>query len=162
MNSWRRISGTFVLMILLSLLAGAQDQPPLRGKAAERLEQYKKVRLMEALKLDEETSIRFFARYNKHMETLKDIGQERNVLTDRLQAVVDGKGGDQEIDRTIQGLLALEGRIGDSRKAFLGELKEILTTRQIAQYILFERDFNRNLREALREMTQGRWDRRLP
>ena len=36
-----------------------QDQAQMRGPAAERIEQFKKVRLMEVLKMDDETSIRF-------------------------------------------------------------------------------------------------------
>jgi len=38
----------------------AQDQLPMHGPAAERIAQYKKLRLMEVVQMNEETSVRFF------------------------------------------------------------------------------------------------------
>ena len=68
------------LVLASNLLA--QDQPPSRGPGAERIEQFKKVRLMEVLKMDEETSIRFFARYDKFLEGLRAVQKEHNALID--------------------------------------------------------------------------------
>ena len=63
----------------------AQDQLPMRGPGAERIEQFKKVRLIEVMNMDEETSIRFFARYNKHLESMRTIQKDHNALIDQLQ-----------------------------------------------------------------------------
>ena len=136
--------------------SAAQGQMQRRGPGAERVEAFKKIRLMEALKLDEQTSIRFFSRYNKHQDEMKNLGEERNGLIDQLQALGKSKAGDADYEKVIQDLSALELRILDSRKKFIGDLKEIFSVRQVADYIVFERNFNQNLRDLMREMTQER------
>ena len=76
-----------LLAFLVTTIVGiamAQDEMPMRGRGAERLEQYKKLRLMEVLKLDEETSLKFFARYNRQRDELADLNQKRNGLLDEL------------------------------------------------------------------------------
>ncbi len=140
----------------------AQDvpPPPMHGRAAERLEQYKKVRLMDALKLDEETSVRFMARYNKQLEDLRQIGKERNTIVDRIETLVKQGGTDAVVQSSIDDLTKVEAKLAGVRQNFLSDLHSILTPRQIAQYVVFERDFNRNLRDALRERAQDRWQRR--
>ncbi len=161
MKSFVTIWCVVVLSAVMSTGTRAQDvPPPMPGKAAERLEQYKKVRLMDALKLDEETSVRFMARYNKQLDDLRQIGRDRNDIVDRIQKLVEQQGPDAEIQSSIDDLAKAEAKLADVRQTFLTDLHSILTPRQVGQYVVFERDFNRNLRDALREMAQDRWQRR--
>ncbi len=136
--------------------------PERLGPGAERIEQFKKIRLMDALKLDEETSIRFFARYNKHVATLRDIGKNRNESIDRLQKLIDSDAGSDDLNKVINAITALDGRLVEERLKFLTDLKDVLTVKQIGSYIVFERNFNQNLRDLMREVARDRWDHRRP
>lgn len=156
MNKWLTPLVFALLVFCGAPAANAQGQMQRRGPAAERVEAFKKIRLMEALKLDEEASIRFFARYNKHQDEMKSLGEERNGLIDQLQSLGRSKAGDADYEKVIQELTALESRILDARKKFIGDLKEVFTAKQVADYIVFERNFNQNLRDLMREMTQER------
>lgn len=148
-----------LLLALLSMMTIpllAQEPLPLRGPAAERLEQYKKIRMMEALRLDEETSLRFFARYNKHQEQLRSIGMKRDSLIDELEAYRRRNSSDADYEKVFKSLVNLGHDGVKERERFLSELKSILSTKQIAEYLIFERRFYQNLRELMREMQQER------
>ena len=137
----------------------AQDLPMREGPATARLEQFKKVRLLEALKLDEETSVRFVTRYNKHQDAMRDVNQKRNALIDQLQAMSKSGAADAEIDKTIKDLIGTETKVTEARTKFLADLKDVLSMKQIAQVIVFERNFYRDIRDTIRELAQDRQDR---
>ena len=146
------------LMISTDLIA--QDQLPTRGPAAERIEQFKKVRLMEVLKMDEETSIRFFARYNKYEETLRTIQKDHNALIDQLQDLTKSNANNSDIEQAIKDIGMSEEKIAETRSKFLEELKGVLSLKQVAEYVVFERNFNKNLREIMRDIAKERWNHR--
>lgn len=108
----------------VAMLAVAQEnQAPAPGRALERVEQFKKIRLMEVLNLDEESSIKFFARYNKHQE-----------------------------------LLSLENKATEAKAKYIDELKQVLSSKQLAEYLVFETRFQQNLRDLVRDMLRNRTD----
>jgi hypothetical protein len=162
----RRIARWFGCATLLIIGAGPalarQDNPqgpPMRGPAMERVEQWKKVRMMEILKLDEESSIRFFSRYNKEQQEIRDIQRKREELMRQLESSIQSNAGEKELEKTIQDLQALEGKAIDARDSFLKDARGILTLKQLASYVVFENNFNRSLRELMRDMPQQRMDR---
>ncbi len=152
------------LVLLAVALAFAQDDPPgppMQGPGAQRVEQWKKVRLMEILKLDDETAIRFFNRYNKHQEDLRDVQRQREETLRRLESLRRSNAADADIDKAIQDLRSVEGKILETRDRFWKELRTVLNTKQFADYVFFESTFNRQLRELTRDMMQERMQRRL-
>jgi translation initiation factor 2 beta subunit (eIF-2beta)/eIF-5 len=144
-------------MIVSSLLA--QDQLPMRGPGAERIEQFKKVRLIEVMNMDEETSIRFFARYNKHLESMRTIQKDHNALIDQLQKLCKSNANNSEIEHVLKDIGISEEKITETRSKFLEELKDVVSIKQVAEYVVFERNFNKNLREIMRDIAKDRWNR---
>ena len=159
MKSSQAVALLFILILLVCSNLLAQDQPPMRGPAAERIEQFKKVRLMESLKMDEETSIRFFARYNKYTEALREVKKDHNALIDKLQKLANSNANNADIEQAIKDIGMIEEKIAETRSKFLVELKEVISIKQIAEYVIFERNFNRNLREIMRDIAKERWNR---
>jgi hypothetical protein len=159
----RHISQMLIVIpfaLVLVTLSYAQDQLPMRGPAAERIEQYKKIQLLEKLKLSEELSIRFFGRYNKHMDAMREIAKERNSAIDKLQQLAKNDATDKEIDLSLKELNNVEAKLAEERARFLDELKEIFSRKQIASFIVFERNFNQNMRELMRDIAKERWNQR--
>lgn len=146
----------FVLAIVcLTIFAGvaaAQDQMPIPGRAGERLEQYKKLRLMEVLKLDEETSVKFFSRYNKQRDELTELNNKRNELLDELGKLRRDNASDREFQKVLDELRAIADPAVEIRGRFFDDIAKILTPRQMADYLVFERNFLRNVREIMRDM----------
>lgn len=148
-----------IFAFIMSSYLVAQDQPPVRGPGAERIEQFKKIRLMEALKMDDETSIKFFSRYNKYIETLRGIQKDHNELIDRLQDLNKSNANNSDIEQAIKDIGMSEEKIAETRSKFVEELKGVISIKKVAEYIIFERNFNKNLREIMRDIAKERWDR---
>jgi len=156
-----RVLNLLLISIFIMLAkVNAQDQLPLRGPAAERIAQYKKLRLMEVVQMNEETSIRFFARYNKHEENIRTLGMERNELIDQLQKLSKSNSKDAALENVIKEIGMSEEKVLEERAKFIEELREILSVKQLSQFIVFERNFNKNLRELMRDVARDRWNRR--
>jgi|WetSurMetagenome_2_1015567.scaffolds.fasta_scaffold357707_2 hypothetical protein len=150
----------FTIPFLMQVSSFAQDQMPLRGPAGERIAQYKKMRLLEVISMSEEISVRFFARYNKHEENIRALEMERNKLIDRLQKLSKSNSNDADLENLITDIRMSEEKLLEERTKFIQELRDILTLKQLSQYIVFERNFNKNLRELMRDVARDRWNRR--
>lgn len=148
---------TTLLVAAIVVPAFSQDDRPMRGPAGERVEQLKKLRMQEALALDEETSIRFFARYNDHQAELRSAGKKRADVIDDLQALVKKNAPESEVDSKLREVVKTEREVIELRQRFVEKLGDILTKHQIARYVVFERNFNQDLREIMRESAQQRW-----
>lgn len=169
MKHWKRIVcfGVGILSVsTVSLLAqgpGPMRVPggQMRGPAAERIEQFKKIRMMEVLRLDEETSIRFFARYNKHQGEMHEIEEQRRESVSKLRSLRQSNASNAELEKALAELKVLPDKVAQARERFLNDLWQILTVKQIADYIVFEENFVQNLRDIMRDMQRERMDRRF-
>jgi hypothetical protein len=148
-----------ILLLCFVLITSAQEQRPQEPPLPHKVEQFKKMRLIEELHLDEETSIRFFARYNKQMDAIREIEWQRNTIIKQLKELIHSNANANEIETTLKNYEKFEGQIADVRAKFVEGLKDIFTPKQIAEYLIFEQNFNQNLREVIREMTRERMGR---
>lgn len=144
-------------------VASAQRLPPPRGgpdrtpeQRMERLQQLKKLRLMEVLKLNEEESIRFFTRYNKFEEELRDLERERNGIIDDLETQLKEGEKVESLEKGFDDLLAMGQKMADARVRFYKEIRGMLTPEQVAKLIVFERNFNRDLRDIIQDVQRER------
>jgi Spy/CpxP family protein refolding chaperone len=140
-----------VCLMPCALLAQPLHTPGQRP-AMERVESLKKVRMVESLKLDENQSMKLIARYNKHRETIHSFERESGTLFDKLEAQIEADASDGEFNQTLAALMDIEKRKFEARTKFIDELREVLTPKQIAQYVVFERNFARDLRDAVRDV----------
>ena len=52
-----------------------------------------------------------------------------------------------------------EEKIAETRLKFLEELKGVISIKQVGEFVVFERNFNRNLRDIMQDIARGRWNR---
>lgn len=145
---------TLLLLVLISVPLFAQDNleppPPMRGgQNRERLEQLEKLKLIEVMDLDEETTLKFFARRNEHRDNMRGLSDNRSEALKELQENVKDGGNSEEYERLISVILGYEDKIVAERKSFIGSLDDILTTEQIAKMMVFELEFKKKIREHL-------------
>ena len=142
---------TLLAIILLTSISFPQKMEERGMKHRGKLEQLEKIKLIEALDLDEETSIRFFSRRN---ESRKEI-QELEIRTDDIIAELEKSfnNGDKSKDdlqkRLTSDLLKTRESIETKRNQFINSLNDILTTEQIAKLIVFEKKFRDEIRNVL-------------
>lgn len=122
----------------------------------ERIEELKKIKMMEALNLSEEQSIKVIARYNKHREAMKAIEQDRSAVLDKLEEQLKANTSDADFEKSFSALGEIETRMRDARKAFFESLKEVLNTKQVAEYFVFERNFARDIRNMAKDFQRRR------
>lgn len=140
----------------------AQDvQPQVQGKAAERVEQFKKIRMMEVLGLDEQASIRFFARYDKNLEVMKELRQKQVQALARIQSLRKTKASDNEYAKVVSDLRALDDQVNGTKSRYLDDLKDVLTSKQLAEYLVFELRFQQNLRDLVRDVQKNRQELKI-
>jgi len=145
-----------MFLVTSSLLAQPEHGNRSQQPAMDRIESWKKVRMLESLKLEEDQSVKFIARYNKHQETMHGFEKERNDLVDKLDTQSKSDVADDDYNQTFNALLDTDKKISGERLRFLTELKEVLSNKQIAQYIVFERNFVQELRQAVRDVQRDR------
>jgi len=160
MKEFRYLVLTFGLLLPLLLFAqeGRPEGLPQDDRAFDRIANLRKVRLLEILELKEEQSVRFIARLNEHEKTRQDLMKQRGEALDRLDRLIRNKSEDKEYEKAFADVTAVDDKLVADRRAFFSGLSDILTQEQRAKMLIFERRFERELREAMREAQKQRKD----
>ena len=142
---------TILALVLISSCSFAQGgAPPVPdNKPIERLDRLRKMRLIESLDLKEDQSVRFLARLNEQEKTRKEL---RGELLDKVEQMVGNHASAADFDQVFSGVFALDQKLIESSRVFVEGLKDILTPEQRAKMLLFERHFENELRDAIREI----------
>ena len=151
-----KISSTLLLGLFIPLMALGQGMRPDGPQHFERLEQLRKVRLIEFLDLKEEQSVRFFARLNEHDREKKALMDEKNETLDRIERLIRNRGKEEEFRKLFADVESVDQRINEMQRSFFDGLSDILTVEQQAKLLLFERHFTKELREAMMEIQRRR------
>jgi hypothetical protein len=114
------------------------------------------MRLIEALNLGEEESVRFFAKQNLHDNKIHELMELRRSALDNVEKLLTDKADVKETQKAIDKILEIDQEIFTERKNYQESLRQTLTTEQFAKYLIFEHNFDRQLRDAMREMRRGR------
>jgi hypothetical protein len=146
------------LMIITSPPPLVEAQPFRQegGRASERVEQLKKLRLIETLNMTEEQSVRFFARLNEHEKMRRDLMDRKTEVLDRLDRMVRNEVEESEYRSMFPEVLAIDSELAAEDNRFFEKLNDILSEEQRAKFLLFGRQFQKELREALREVQRRR------
>jgi len=145
----------FSLLIICVLLVSVELFPQ-KGKwrdeeMRERFEELEKIKLIESLQMDEETTLRFFARQSAHKSEQKEIQEQIQTNIDELETIfVSGRAvTDADIQLKIDEINALQLQLETNRIEFLSSLYNILTVEQVAQLIIFEKKFRNEVRRMI-------------
>ena len=141
-------------LFTVSIVNGQRDEKQVPNpKPLEKIEQWEKAKLIEVLKMNEETSVRFFARRNEHQNKMKEILDKRDQfmkeLTKELQEGT--KQNDNAYRDKLNNLLSFDSRLMKEKESFLRSLNDILTPQQILKLSVFEIKFRKEIREKLLE-----------
>ncbi|MBI5214338.1 MAG: hypothetical protein HY960_01145 [Ignavibacteriae bacterium] len=128
------------------------------GPPPERLERFKKMRLIEVLKLNEEESIRFFAKQSAHEEIARDIMKERDKALDDLQELLTEENM-KDVPKLVDVIETSDEKLFRERERFRDEVKKLLSPEKFAKFLLFERDFNKQVRGAMKDIYEGKRER---
>lgn len=149
----------FAVILVLgsaSLVPAQPSMPPTEQRPMERIERLKKVRLIEMLDLQEDQSVRFFARQNDHEKVRRGLKRQKGEILDRIERLVRNHAGEQEFEKEYAEVRDIDAKLAEENWNFFVGLKDILTPEQRGKYLLFERHFEVELRDAMREAVRNR------
>ncbi len=148
-----------ILSLSVPILLSAQQFNKLedRPRAKEKIEQLKKMRLIDILDMDEPTAEKFFTRYNQLQRKIEDAKVELQDAVSDLERSVRakaGKTGDcyRKADIILEKQNALNAAVADKIRA----MRSLLTEEQYAKFIVFENNFAAQLQKMLLERKQER------
>lgn len=149
------------LAVLVTATAVAQPgdrgiDPARRQEILQKILEHKHNKLREVLNLDDANAKKFFEIYTPAEQELAKLVAERNQMEQKLLRLTQGDHTDAEVDPTLEEIERLNGEI-KSRFSRLNEnLKPVLTPRQRARLAVFEHEFNRRVRDRIREHRRDR------
>jgi hypothetical protein len=147
----KKIHLIILLLMILTPLIYTQEREDYKRK--NKIEQLERLKMIEVLDLDEETSIRFFSRRNEHQKEIEEMEKKSSDLFYQLEKILKSGKNDTEVEqkKIISDLMDNREKIELKRKQFILSLSDILTTGQISKYVLFEKRFREELRKILLE-----------
>lgn len=117
-------------------------------KIRNKIEELEKVKLMEVLDLKEEDMLKFFSRRKEFLQKNSELEENKNKLIDKMKEELDNLD-DQKCKSMIDEVNAIDESIIKNKHDFILSLKDILPSKQIVKYIIFERNFRKELKEML-------------
>lgn len=151
---------TILIFILLNIgLFAQKDHTNNHRSFSKRFEELEKIKLLENLNLDEDTAIIFFARRNKLKNSIEKIMDERKAIYNELEKFVDKKDIENNFTSLINKINANETKLVNMKTEFIKSLKNIFSEEQIAKYIIFERNFRRDVRSLLIEKGRKKYNK---
>ena len=139
-----------ILVFLLVMTVMAQEHRERKIKD-NKIEQLEKVKLIEALDLTEDQSIRFFARRNEHRKEIEKIEmRSEEIIRDLENLIKDmNERNVSEQKRLMNEFLDTKIQIENKRKQFILSLYDILLPEQVSKLVVFEKKFREEIRKVL-------------
>lgn len=146
---------TLYFLIVLSLMLVVSSYPQQDRekmlKQRSKLHQLEKIKLIEALNLDEDTSVKFFARRNEMQKQIETLEDKSDDILKKLESTLDVN---DKINEAVQRQLInelgnIKDKIESTKKQFINSLNDILSTDKIVRYIVFEQKFRDEIRKII-------------
>ena len=142
---------TLALLFFVSLTIIAQKGKWQDEEMRAKFEQLEKIKIIETLEMDEETTLRFFAMKSEHQKQQEEIQEKIQQKIDNLDVIF--KSGRvatvDEIKSNINEINALSNQLEKNRTDFINSLSDILSYEQIAKLLIFERKFKDEIRRLI-------------
>jgi hypothetical protein len=124
-------------------------------KRWDRIEELKRLKMLEELNLSEEESAKFLTKYVNFRKQMKEIEKERSGLLNDLDGLMKSSAKEPDLLKKIEEIESIDQKMFNNRKGFIQGLRSIISIEKSAKYILFERNFQRELQSILRDAQKG-------
>jgi len=122
---------------------------PQNNQIKDKINQLKKIKLIDILRLDENNVDKFFARYGEQERKVEEQRLQLKNTINQLEQAIHNNAAEKEIQQLIQNIhhkdIALVNAMIEKQKA----LKSLLDDQQYAKLIVFEHQFMTKLQKAL-------------
>lgn len=137
-----------IISVILFYTSTVFSQGHGKMKPMQKMEELKKIKLIEVLQMDEETSIKFFTRRAEHMRRIEEITESSKNKIDQINGMIEDKN-ESKLKKSIDEYMNMQDTMIKERQNFLKSASEILTTQQMAKLLVFEERFRSEVSELL-------------
>ena len=138
---------------------GDEPLPPFekREEIRKRIELIRMWKLTEELDLTEETGAKLFPILHTFDEKRRELHKERHTIMNELRKALENVAtSDEEIEAAMDKLDENALAVSDLLRQQRQELKGVLSPRQQAKFVLFQREFHREIRKIIAEAREKR------
>ena len=140
----------FLIIFMIPCAAFSQSERHQNMAPMKKIEELEKIKLIDALGMNEETTLRFFARRSKFKDEQRKLFDQENDLISKMEdAAKGGESSDSDLKNMINQYLDLDNQIISARQKFINSLPDILTYKQISELLVFEKRFREEIRNLL-------------
>ncbi|MCX7736970.1 MAG: hypothetical protein N2319_09680 [Candidatus Kapabacteria bacterium] len=148
----RLIIFPIAFFLMFNFTASAQPNP----KAMEQLKQFKKIKLLEILDLDEATAEKFLVKYNANEKKVEEKKKQMDEAVQDLENSLKNAASKDEISKKTEKVLQLTQEFQKVIDESLQSMKSILNEVQYAKYVIFEHRFRGEVQKAIIERMKKR------
>lgn len=123
-------------------------------KEVEKIQLFKKLKLIEVLKINDETAEQLLLKLNYFEAQMKSKNAEIQSSLSQLHEIVKSKKNTASIKEQNDKLLKLYDELQNLSKNRLLAVRQILDEENYAKFLLFESRFRKELREHLKKQRQ--------
>ena len=145
-----------LLALLITLTASfsfqtlsAQGPPGGHAKMRKRIEDLRKVKLLDILNLQGEQVEEFFAIYNRNQAKFHELRQEIDSKSNALQEAIEEGASDSDLELKTKKLRVAVQAMEESIENRFDDVRTVLSTKQYAQYVVFESRFRDELQRMI-------------
>ncbi|HOK14626.1 MAG TPA: hypothetical protein PLU67_06660 [Candidatus Kapabacteria bacterium] len=141
-----------LIPLILLITIEAKGQPFQGERAFQRFSTMKKLKMMEVLSLDEEKSDKFLAKYSSYDNKIFSIHNQIDQATRELMELMKQervKSSDLK-NKNVE-IINLHSELSKTMGERYKEFQNILSDEELAKLILFERNFNNEVRKKIME-----------
>lgn len=124
--------------------------PPDCEEMREKVRTMKMWKLTEELDLTEDQAVKFFPLFRKFENEVQELRDENGELTERLKGYLIAKEEGKKIEEIIVKIEKNDVLILEARTKFRKDAGKVLDTGQIGKLIIFQHEFPKRFREAIR------------
>jgi len=151
MLRWLIISIPFI-----SLFAQGPPPPPSDKNPRAIIEKVRIYELTQRLNLTTEQAIKFFPKLNELRKNEESFQKQRMEVIRDLKDLVDKKATDVELNKVLKRFEDARREKWQKDSLLFQDFKALLTPLQQANLIVFEAEFERDIREMIRKIRENR------
>jgi len=138
-----------VLPFLLGILIAQENETDDPRVIIEKIRIY---RLTRELDLTTEQAIKFFPKLNELQKIDKDFRARQEEILDNLKAMIHEDAEQKEIMKSLSRYETIFKEKVERQLSKMGEIRELLTPVQQARYLIFQDEFEREIRRMIKEV----------
>jgi hypothetical protein len=143
----------FVLMLILGSLIAQENESNDPRAIIEKIRIY---RLTEELDLTTEQAMEFFPRLRELQKIDADFRTQQKVILDDLRALVGDESQEDEIVESLDRFEVILKERVERRLHKMQQIRGMLTPSQQAKYLIFQDDFEHEIRRMIKEVKKIR------